>query len=104
MKRYLFLFIVMALPLIAAPKKTTDASQPARATATDLFKQGKTAEAVAHLRADLQPDVGPDGTTTALVQGLVEIANTFYNQRQTALARQVAQQAIAAADSIVKGH
>lgn len=72
-------------------------------SSVDLFTSGKPQLALTQLRSGLSPEKGMDGSTTALVQGLVEISCTLHNQRRPRAAKEVAQQALLAAQPILQG-
>ncbi|MBM3852328.1 MAG: hypothetical protein FJ399_04140 [Verrucomicrobia bacterium] len=100
----LFALFAANIPTVfAAAADPQRSALQARRTAIGLFASGQSAAAVAHLRTYLPPEAGPDGATTALVQGLIEITHSFYNQRRLNLAREVVAQAIVAADPVLAG-
>lgn len=74
----------------------------AKRTAITLFSEGKGSAAVAHLRAVIVPEIGADGTATALTGQLIDLANHFYNRRELTLAGDVLSHAFEVADPILK--
>ena len=71
----------------------------------ELFLSGKSSAAVALLQSNssLRPAPGVEGATVALVQSLVEVATTLYNERRLTSAREVLSHALAAAEPVVTG-
>jgi hypothetical protein len=82
-------------------KQDLAANERAKLAALELFRANDRAGALAHLRSSLQPEPGPDGSTSALVQGLIEMSCTLYNRRELRLARQVLGEAISAVQPIL---
>jgi hypothetical protein len=104
MKRTLFtlLFLLAGGLSMGAPGKRP-ATLPITKTAVDLFAAGKGAEAVAHLQANFPAEPGPGGAASGQLQALIEVANTFYNQRKLNFARDALTYALAAADTMGNG-
>jgi hypothetical protein len=76
---------------------------PIDRAAVDLYITTQPDAALARLKAVTAPENGPDGSTIALAQRLIEISCVFYNQRQTNLARTVAAQAFLVTDAVLHG-
>lgn len=96
------LFAFASAPVLCAADLRSPGVRLKRSTA-DLFATGNPTAAVAQLRNSVTPAPGTDGATVALVQGLIDLAASFYNQRQLKLARDVASQAFTAAEPILSG-
>lgn len=61
--------------------------QQVNRTSIGFFTAGQASAAVAHLRAHVLPEPGPDGAALALAQSLIDVASSLYNQRRLDLAR-----------------
>jgi hypothetical protein len=77
----------------SAPRPEFALQAKARATATDFFRAGNVAAAIAQLTATVRAEVTPNLRDVALLESVAEVAAECYNRRELALGRSVANEA-----------
>ncbi len=103
MKRVIFLIAALAVLSDASAREVRTRASEAKRTACQLFTEGKTAAAIAQVRANAQAEEGPDGKTTALIQNLIGVSVTLHNQGHARAAQAAATAALDAATSVTNG-
>lgn len=98
MKRILLVTFCMLIVggTVARATDARAAERQTRRAVVQSFSEGMPAAAIAALHAQLKPDEGPEGATSALVRQLIAISCTLNNRGQRAAAREAAMQALEA--------
>lgn len=103
MKRFLFAILSAALLADAPAAEVRGRASQAKRTACQLFIEGKANLAVAHVRSHAPVSGDAQSSMFGVVQELIGISGTLYNQSRIKAARSAALEAISAAESLTKG-